>query len=89
MCFIQLPRQVQIVQIADTRIFEFGRLKLVFANSTISSCFFFFLIDLYFLILAIIAQIFDPNVELIIPLEILTKEAIVKMEIHTVTQKLK
>ena len=40
--------------------------NLDFANNTISSCFFFFLIiDLYFLIPAVIAQIFNPIAELI------------------------
>ena len=42
----------------------------------ILSCFFYFLvIDLYFLIAAVIAQIFNPTVELVIPVEIPTKEA--------------
>ena len=54
-------------------------------------CFFFFflILDLYLLILAIIAQIFNPIVELIIPLEISTKETKAEMEIHTVTAKTK
>ena len=65
--------------------------KLVFANNAISSCFllFFLIIDLYFLILAFIAQIFDPVVELIIPLEISTKEPKAEMVIHTETSKTK
>ena len=41
------------------------------------------------LILAIIAQMFNPIVELIIPLEISTKEAKSEMDIHTVTVKAK
>ena len=49
--------------------------------------FFFLVIDLYFLVLAIIAQIFNPIVELFIPLEISTKEAKAEMKIHTVTAK--
>ena len=50
--------------------------KLVFANNVIiSSLLFFLIIDLYFLVLGIFAQIFNPIVELTIPLEILTKEA--------------
>ena len=63
--------------------------KLVFANNAISLCFFFFflIIDLQFLILAIIVQIFNPVVELIIPLEISTKEAKAEMGIYTVTAK--
>ena len=65
--------------------------KFVFANNTISLRFFFFflVIDLYFLILPVIAQIFNPIVELKIPLEILIKEAKAEMEIHTVTAKTK
>ena len=47
------------------------------------------IIDLYFLILAIIAQIFNPIVEVIIPLEISTREAKVEMEMRTVTVKAK
>ena len=46
------------------------------------------IIDLY-LILAIIAQIFNPIVEVIIPLEISTREAKVEMEMRTVTVKAK
>ena len=69
----------------------FMQSKLGFANNTISSCFFFFflIIDLYFLILAVVPQIFNLIVELIIPLEISTKEAKVEMEIHTVIVKTK
>ena len=58
--------------------------KLVFANNAISLCFFFFflIIDLYFLILAIIVQIFNPFVELIISLETSIKGAKAEMKIH-------
>ena len=57
--------------------------NLDFANNTILSCFFFFflIIDLYFLILAVIIQIFTPITELVIPIEIPTKKA--KAEIET------
>ena len=51
--------------------------------------FFFLSIDLYLIILAIIAQIFALIVKLIILLEISTKEAKAEMEIHTVTAKFK
>ena len=63
--------------------------KLVFASSTILSCFIFFFltIDLYFLILVIVAQIFNPIAGLIIHLGISTKEAKAEMEIHQVTAK--
>ena len=53
-------------------LFNFG-----LANNTILSCFlsFFLIIDLYFLIPAVIAQIFNPIVELLIHIRIPTKEA--------------
>ena len=58
--------------------------NLDFANNAILSCFFFFflLIDLYFLIPAAIAQIFNPVVELVLPIGISRKEAKPKIEIH-------
>ena len=60
--------------------------NLNFADNTILSCFFFFfyIIDLYFLILAVIAQIFTPIVELVIPIGIPTKEEKKVMKTHTV-----
>ena len=60
--------------------------NLDFANNTILSCFFFFflIIDLYFLIPAVITQIFNPIVELAIPIGIPTKEAKAEMETHPV-----
>ena len=44
--------------------------NLDFANNTILLCFFFFflIIDLYFLITAVIAQSFNPIAELVIPI---------------------
>ena len=61
--------------------------NLDFANNIILLCFFFFIliVDLYFLIAAVIAQIFNPIVELIIPLGIPTKEAKAEIETHPVT----
>ena len=60
---------------------------LDFANNTTSSCFFLFflIIDLYFLIPAVITQIFNPIVELAIPIGITTKEAQAEMETPPVT----
>ena len=60
--------------------------NLAFANNTILSCIFFFLliIDLYFLIPAAIAQIFNPITELVIPIGIPSKEAKAEIEIHPV-----
>ena len=59
---------------------------LDFAKNTISSCFFLFflIIDLYFLIPAVITQIFNPIVELAIPIGITTKEAKAEMETNPV-----
>ena len=60
--------------------------NLVFASNTILSCFFFFslIIDLYFLIPAAIAQIFNPIAELLIPIGIPSKEANGEIEIYSV-----
>ena len=59
--------------------------NLDFGNNAILSCFIFFLkIDLYFLIPAVITQIFNPIVELVIPIGILTKEAKAEIETHAV-----
>ena len=60
--------------------------NLDFANNTILSCFFFFffIFDLNFLIPAVITQIFNPIVELAIPIRITTKEAKAEMETHPV-----
>ena len=56
---------------------------LDFANNT--WLFLFFLItDLYFLIPAVITQIFNPIVELVIPIRITTKKAKAEMETHPV-----
>ena len=56
-------------------------------NSTILSCFFFlFLItDLYLLIPAVTAQIFNSIAEFVIPIRIPSKEAKAAIEIHPVT----
>ena len=45
---------------------------------------FFLIIDLRFLIPAVIAQIFNPIAELVIPIGIPSKEAKVEIEIHPV-----
>ena len=57
-----------------------------FADNTISSCFFLFflIIDLYFLIVAVITQIFYSAAELVIPIGIPTKEAKAEIETHPV-----
>ena len=60
--------------------------SLDFANDTILSCFFYFflIIDLYFLIPAVIAQMFNLILELITPIEIPIKEAKAEIETHSV-----
>ena len=62
-----------------------------FAKNTILSYFFLFLliIDLYFLIPAIIAQIFNHIAGLVISIRIPIKEAISEMEIYPVTVEAK
>ena len=52
-----------------------------FANNTFLSCFFFLIINFYFLISAVIVQIINPIAKLVVPIEILSKE--VKAEIET------
>ena len=60
-------------------------LKLSLFLNYFWSCFFFFLIvDLYFLVLTVIAQIVNPFAELVIPIGIQTKEEKGKMETHPV-----
>ena len=60
--------------------------NLDFANNTVLSCFFFYflIIDLYFLILAAITQIFNCIAEIVILIGIPIKEAKVEFEIHSV-----
>ena len=61
-------------------------LNLDFVNNTILSCFFLFflIIYLWFLILAVNAQIFNSIEDLVIPIEIPSKEAKEEFEIHQV-----
>ena len=65
--------------------------NLYFASNTILSCFFFFflIIDLYFLIPAAIAQIFNPVAELVMSIGIPIKEAKAEMDTHTVNVEAK
>ena len=62
---------------------------LDFASNTVRSCFFLFflIIDLYFLIPAVSAQIFDPIAEFVISLGIPIKEEKAEIEIHPVIEK--
>ena len=66
--------------------------NLDFASKTILPCFFFsffLIINLYFLYPAVIAQIFNPIAELVIPLGIPNKETKAEIEIHPVTAEAK
>ena len=51
--------------------------------------FFFLIIDLYFLITAIITQIFNSIAEIVFPIGIATKEAKTGMETHPVTLEIR
>ena len=51
--------------------------------------FLFLILDIYFLFLAVIAQIFNPTAELVMPTGIPTKEGKVEMETHPVTVETK
>ena len=65
--------------------------NLDFAKKFFLAFFFFFslIIDLYFLVPAIVAQIFNLIAELVIPIGISTKEAKAEMETHPVTVETK
>ena len=55
--------------------------EISFPGNTILSCFFFFfIIDLYFLILAVIAQIFNSTAKLVIPTGTQTNETNAEIE---------
>ena len=56
--------------------------NLVFANNTILSCFFFLIVDLYFLIPAFNLQIFNPIAELEMHIGILIKKAKAEIKTH-------
>ena len=66
---------------------------LVFANNTILSCIFpcscFLIIDFYFLIPAVNAQIFNPFAELVIPIGIPSKKAKAEVEKYPVNTEAK
>ena len=72
---------IKILEIKTFMVINFD-----FASNTILSSFFFFflIIDLYFLIFAVFAQIFNFIGELVIPLEIPSKEVKAEIEIHAV-----
>ena len=59
--------------------------NFVFPTCPILSCFFFFGIDIYFLIPAVTAQIFIPTADLATPTGTQTDEANVEIETQLVT----
>ena len=63
--------------------------NLDFANNIILLCFFFLIIDLYFLIPAVIAHIFNPIAELVIPIGVPIREVKAEIEIHLVNVEAK
>ena len=65
--------------------------NLSFPNNTILSCFlfFYFMIDLYFLIPAVIAQFLIPTADLLIPTGTPTNEENAEIEIQPVTVETK
>ena len=63
--------------------------NLDLANNTVLSCFFFLIIDSYFVIAAVIVHIFNPISELVIHIEIPNKEAKEEMETHPVILEVK
>ena len=65
-------KSIKALEIKTFMLFD-----LDFANDTILSCFFliFLIIDLYFLILAAIAQIWSPVAELVTPIRMPNKES--------------
>ena len=65
--------------------------NLGFANSTILSCFFFFLliIELYFLIPVVIAKSFNLIAKIVIPIGIASKKGKAGTEIHPVISEAK
>ena len=65
--------------------------NLDFASNTILSffLFFFLIIDLYVVILGVIALIFNPNAELLIPIGTTSKKTKAEIEINSVTVEAK
>ena len=65
--------------------------SIVFADNTILSCsfLFFLIIDLYFLLLAVTTQIFNPTAKLAISTGISSKTAKAEMETYAATIEIK
>ena len=64
-----ITESIKVLEIRASMLFNFA-----FTNDIIFLCLFFFclIIDLYFLIAAVITQIFNPTSELVIPIGIPT-----------------
>ena len=77
---------IKVLQIRTSIVFN-----LSFCNNSILSCFFFFffIIDLYFLIPAVIEQILIPTAEVVISTETATYEANAEIETYSVTVEAK
>ena len=77
---------VKALEIKTSMLFN-----LDFASNTILSCFFvfFLIIDLYFLIPAVVPQIFNPIAQLVVSIGIPNKDAKAEMETHPVTAEIK
>ena len=69
---------VKTLEIKTSMLFSFFLLIILSYHAS----FFFLIIDLYFVIPAVIAQIFNPILELVIPIGIPSKEAKAEIEIH-------
>ena len=74
-----MTESVKAFEIRVSVLFNLGHV-----NNTVLSCFFFFNYYLYLLITIAIAQIYNPIVELVIPIRIPSNEAKVETEIHPV-----
>ena len=77
---------IKVLEILTSIVFN-----LSFPNRTLLSCFFFFLLKLIyiFLVPAVIAQVFIPTAELVIPTGTQTNEANVEIETQLVTAETK
>ena len=77
---------IEALEIKTSMLFN-----LVLPSNTILSCFLFFfvIIDLYLILPAVIALVFNPIAELIIPVGISTKETKQEIEINPVAAEAK
>ena len=78
-----ISKSIKALNIKTSKVFNLLRILL--------SCFFsrFLIIDLYYLIIIVIAQIFNSTAELAIPIGMPTSEAKAQIEAHPVTAETK